>query len=237
MNKKNLLFLDTETTGNDVDKDRLCQICYKIGGKITTKNFKPKIPISIKAMSITHITNEMVKNEESFKDSQTKKELQKLLNKNILVAHNAKFDMAILKAEGVKIEKNICTLRVARYLDEKQEIPEYNLQFLRYYYGININANPHSAEGDVLVLEAIFKHLYKKMKEVSDMDSEGNILNKMIEISKNPALIRKLTFGKYQNRLLSEIAQEDRGYLEWLLAQKEKDGDEDWIYSLRYFLG
>jgi DNA-binding PucR family transcriptional regulator len=30
----------------------------------------------------------------------------------------------------------------------------------------------------------------------------------------------------------------DRGYLEWLLKQKEADGenDEDWLYTLRYYL-
>ncbi len=237
MNKKNLVFLDTETTGNDLEKDRLCQVCYKIGDKIVTKNFKPEIPISIKAMSITHITNKMVENEEKFANSQTKKDLEKTLANNILVAHNAKFDIAMLSSDGVAVERNICTLRLARYLDEQQEIPEYNLQFLRYYYGIEIDVNPHSAEGDVLVLEAIFKHLYVQAKERFETEDENEIIEKMIKISANPSLIRRFTFGKHQGRLLTDVVAEDRGYLEWLLAQKEKDEDEDWIYSLRYYLG
>lgn len=237
MNKKNLVFLDTETTGNDLGKDRLCQVCYKIGDKIVTKNFRPEIPISIKAMSITHITNKMVANEEKFKNSQTKEDLKKILADNILVAHNAKFDIAILGSDGVEVERNICTLRVARYLDEQQEIPEYNLQFLRYYYGIEIDANPHSAEGDVLVLEAIFKHLYGRAKKKLEIKNENEIIEKMIEISAKPSLIRRFTFGKYQGRLLADVLAENRGYLEWLLSQKEKDEDEDWVYSLRYYLG
>jgi len=234
---KNLVFLDTETTGNDLEKDRLCQICYKIGDKIVTKNFKPEIPISVKAMSVTHITNKMVENEEKFSDSKTKKDLMELLADNILVAHNAKFDIAMLGSDGVEVGRNICTLRVARYLDEQQEIPEYNLQFLRYYYGAELEVSPHSAEGDVLVLEAIFEYLYRQAQEKFATENEEEIIKKMIEISAKPALIRRFTFGKHNGRLLKDVLAEDRGYLEWLLAQKEKDEDEDWIYTLTHYLG
>ncbi len=243
-----LIFLDTETTGNDLKEDRLCQVCYKFEdkkdeegkiiekGKIVTKNFKPPIPISIKAMSVTNITNKMVKNEEPFRGSKTAKELQKILNENILVAHNAKFDIAMLESEGISIPTNICTLRLARYLDQDSEIPEYSLQFLRYYYGIEMDVIPHSAEGDVLVLEAVFKHLYKKAEEKSQGADRETIIQRMIEISAKPSLIRKFVFGKYNGRKLAEIAMEDRGYLEWLLRTKREEEDEDWIYTLEYFL-
>lgn len=58
-----LIFLDTETTGNDVTKDRLCQICYRTSKGTRTEYFKPPVPVSIKAMSITHITNKMLVDE------------------------------------------------------------------------------------------------------------------------------------------------------------------------------
>ena len=55
-----LIFLDTETTGTDKD-DRLCQIAFKTeAGLIVNELFNPGKPISVKAMSIHHITNEMV---------------------------------------------------------------------------------------------------------------------------------------------------------------------------------
>jgi len=192
-----LIFLDTETTGNDLKEDRLCQVCYKIDDKLVVKNFKPPIPISIKAMSITNITNKMVENEEPFQGSKTKEELQMLLKDNILVAHNAKFDIAMLKSEGVDVPQYICTLRLARYLDDKQEIPEYNLQFLRYYYDVDIeNIVAHSADGDVLILEAVFKHLYKTAEKKSKDTSEENIIKRMMEISSRPSIIKKFNFGK-----------------------------------------
>ena len=236
MDKNKLVFLDTETTGNDLKKDRLCQVCYKIDDKIEVGNFKPPLPISVKAMSITHITNEMIENEKVFADSRFKENLAKILRDNVMVAHNARFDLAMLEAEGLTIPRYICTLRLARYLDDEQEIPEYGLQYLRYYYGIKVDVNPHSAEGDVLVLEKIFKHLYDKAIQKAKTDNREEIISRMIEISSKPILIKKFTFGKYVGRKLEEIRKEDRGYLEWLLKTKKQNDDEDWIYTLEYYL-
>src|ERR1035437_781247 len=130
-----LIFLDTETTGNELGKDRLCQVCYKNSTGVNTEYFKPPLPMSVKSMSITHITNKMLEDKKCFEGSEMQKELRKLLRDGILVAHNAKFDIAMLEAEGIKVPKSICTLRVARYLDKENVIPEYNLQYLRYYLG------------------------------------------------------------------------------------------------------
>ncbi len=234
---KKLIFLDTETTGNDLEEDRLCQVAYSIDGKMTVKNFKPTVPISIKAMSVTNITNKMVENEEAFQGSDFAKELQELLNENILVAHNAKFDIAMLENDGLKVSDYICTLRLSRYLDEKAEIPEHNMQFLRYYYDIDLDVIAHSADGDVLVLEAVFGHLLALAREKSKIDDKEEIIKRMISISKNPSLIRRFSFGKHIDKLVEDVAKEDRGYLEWFLKTKEKEGtDEDWIYTLKYFL-
>ena len=243
-----LIFLDTETTGNDLKEDRLCQVCYKVDDKLIVKNFKPTVPISIKAMSITNITNKMVENEGYFKGSKTQEELQNLLDENVLVAHNAKFDIAMLENEGMTVPNFICTLRLARYLDDTMEVPEYNLQFLRYYYDVfgedgrgelnsEIDIVPHSADGDVLVLEAVFEYLYNKAKEKAGEVAHDEIIKRMIDISSKPSIIKKFTFGKYIDKPVEEVLKYDRGYLEWFLKIKEEEGtDEDWIYTLKYYL-
>jgi len=188
-------------------------------------------------MSVTNITNKMVENEEAFQGSDFAKELQELLNENILVAHNAKFDIAMLENDGLKVPNYICTLRLSRYLDEKAEIPEHNLQFLRYYYDVDMEVIAHSADGDVLVLEAVYEHIFNLAKEKSKIADEGEIIKRMIAISKNPSLIRRFSFGKHIDKLVEDVAREDRGYLEWFLKTKEEEGtDEDWIYTLKYFL-
>ena len=224
-----LIFLDTEATGNEPKKDHLCQVCYKIGDEVKIGYFKPPVPISVKAMSITHITNKMLEDKEPFADSQFKKDLQKELNDAILVAHHALFDLAMLKHEGVEAPRFIDTLRVARYLDPENKIPEYNLQFLRYFLNLEVDATAHDAAGDVAVLEAVFQRLFTKLPD----------LEKMIEISSQPSLFKYMIFGKYKGKPLAEIAETDRRYLEWLLNQKlttDEDADEDWIFTLKHYL-
>ncbi len=233
-----LIFLDTETTGNDVAKDRLCQICYKASDKFHKGYFKPPLPVSIKAMSITNITNKMLEDKEPFKGSKLMKDLEaRLAGGGILVAHNAKFDCAILEAEGMHIPKRICTFRVARELDPENTIPEYNLSYLRYHLDLNVeDANAHDAEGDVKVLYALFKSLLVKMMASGGTEEEA--IAKMMDISSRPTLFRVFNFGKHNGRKLEEVVRTDRGYLQWMLDKKMEEGgqDEDWIHTLQYYL-
>ena len=232
-----LLFLDTETTGNDLAKDRLCQVCYKTATDTHTEYFKPPLPISIKSMSITHITNKMVADKQPFAGSEMKRNLEDLLVNHALVAHNAKFDIAMLLAEGVTVPNFICTLRIARYLDENAVIPEYNLQFLRYYLDLEVEGSAHDALSDVLVTEAIFNRQLQKFLDQGLNEEET--IKEMIKISGEPSIYKKMPFGKHKDKTMQEIAQIDRGYLEWLYKQKMEDGeqDEDWLYTLKHYLG
>ncbi|MCX6703521.1 MAG: exonuclease domain-containing protein [Candidatus Zambryskibacteria bacterium] len=231
-----LIFLDTETTGIE-ETDRLCQVCYRVGDEVKMEYFKPPLPVSVKSMSITHITNKMLENKEAFVGSTFETELQKLLSTGILVAHNCQFDAKMLSKEGVEIPQSICTLRVARHLDAGGVIPEYNLQYLRYYLDLDVPGNAHDAEGDVNVLYAVFKRQLSKIQEQTG--SEESAIQKMIEISSTPSLYKKFNFGKHKDKEISEVLQTDRGYLEWLLKQKLESGDEDvdWIYTLKHYLG
>ena len=232
-----LIFLDTETTGNELGKDRLCQVCYENACEVKVEYFKPPLPMSVKSMSITHITNKMLEDKKCFEGSDMQKELKGLLKEGIIVAHNAKFDIAMLEAEGIKVPKYICTLRVARFLDKENIIPEYNLQFLRYYLDLDIDAHAHDAEDDVKVLHALFNRLFDKVK--METKDEQKAIERMMEISTTPTLFYKFNFGKHKDKTLEEVAKTDKRYLEWLLAEKLKNeaGDEDWIYTLKHYLG
>lgn len=234
----NLVFLDTETTGPDFLMDRLFQVCYKYRGKITSEYFKPPIPISIKAQSVTHITNKMIADKQDFSYSEMRPVLSKLLSENILVAHNAVFDIDMLAKEGVMTPRFICTLKVVRFLDTECVIPEYNLQYLRYYYGLEIDAPAHDATGDVITLEAVFKKLYEQMLEKYGDDQA--VIEKMIEVSGQPTLFRMFNFGKHKGKMVEEVLSYDRPYMEWLLEKKLDNStayiDEDWIFTLKYHL-
>lgn len=232
----NLIFLDTEATGNEPSKDRLCQVCYKTGSDVKLAYFKPPVPISVKAMSITHITNRMVEDKEPFQGSEFAKELQEKLREGVMVAHTAPFDIAMLKNEGIEIPRFIDTLRVIRHMDPDNKIPEHNLQYLRYFLDLEVSGTAHDAEGDVMVLEAVFKRLFTKMRESKDSDEA--VIEEMVEISSHPTIFKNFIFGKYKGQSIAEVIKTDRSYLEWLWNQKQQSEEEedDWGYTLRHYL-
>jgi exodeoxyribonuclease X len=237
---KNLIFFDTETTGN-TEKDYLCQIAYKIGDDIFTSIYKPPIPIPPEASAVHHITNKMVADKITFAESEDLKKIKRIFedDNSVVVAHNAPFDLNIIKKEGIIPKYFICTLRVVRYLDVEGKMSRYNLQYLRYLLEIEIKeAVAHDAKGDVLVLEKLFQWLKNKIKKEEGLN-ENETIEKMIEISSKPSLLRKFNFGKHNGKSVEEVAITDRGYLEWLLGQKLSAGvpDEEWIYTLKHYLG
>lgn len=237
---KQIIFFDTETTGN-TDKDFLCQIAYKkMNGDSFCGLYKPPFKIPPEASAVHHISNKMIEDKEAFSSSSDYLKIKELFEdeKNVVVAHNAQFDITMLKKENIIPKNFICTLRVARELDKEGKIEKYNLQYLRYLLDIEVEAQAHDALGDVLVLEKLFERLLKKIIETEGATKEEAIL-KMIEISSHPTILRTINFGKYNGKEIKEIATIDRGYLEWLLKQKEESDqiDEDWIYTLRHHLG
>ncbi len=242
MEKSKLVFLDTETTGTSPDS-RLCQVAYKRNGEEFESLFKPPIPIEIEAMAVSHITNRMVENKELFIGSKMHKDLSRIFSEgHILVAHNASFDAEMLKRENIEVQNIIDTYKLAQHMDPEALIPKYSLQYLRYYFDLNVeDATAHDALGDIRVLEKLFSHYYVIMtKEFGD---EGIILEKMIEISSRPIFVKKFNFGKYSGMFVGEVAASDPGYLRWLLDQKIKtrdngeDNDENWIYTLEHYIG
>jgi len=242
--KYKLLFLDTETTGNQ-EEDRLCQVAYKLHDSkdIVDELFKPEIPIKVEAMEVTHITNKMVEDKKPFKDSETYFDLKKKFDDQemVFVAHNAPFDVGMVEKEGLFPPNVIDTLRVARALDTEAKLPAYRLQYLRYLMdldeGIEEKIQAHDAKGDVLVLEKLFERLLAKV--AGNIEGEDAAIEEMIRISKEPVLIRRFSFGKHKDKLVKDVAEIDRGYLEWLLKQKKESesDEEDWIFTLETFLG
>lgn len=241
MDENKLVFLDTETTGTGPEA-RLCQVAYKFQGVEAEALFKPPVPIEIEAMAVAHITNRMVAAKEPFIGSAFSQQLEKIISGgNILVAHNAKFDVEMLKREGLEVKIFIDTFKVAHHLDAEGKILKYNLQYLRYFYDLEVEDAPaHDALGDVRVLEKLFEFLAAEMKKLSG--TEEGILREMLEVSARPVLIKKFNFGKFIGRPVGEVAKTDRDYLVWLFNQKvmarengEAD-DEDWIYTLDHYL-
>lgn len=235
-----IIFFDTETTGN-AEGDRLIQLGVKERGvaePLLNSMYKPPLPIAYEAMAIHHITEKMVADKPAFLVSPEYTDIKSAFENDdvISVAHNAAFDVTILRREGIDPRNVICTYKVVSALDTEDAFTNYKLQYLRYALGIEVDANAHDAIGDVLVLEALFEHLLAEL--IKAKDSEEAAIQEMLDISARPKMFTTLRFGKHRGKRIEEVAREDRSYLEWLLREKKKEGgEEDWVYTLEHFLG
>ena len=235
-----LIFLDLETTGLEYE-DKICSIACisqegeKLEARYELINEGKKIPP--KASSIHHITNEMLKEKPSFKESEIYNFLEKHnKSETVLVAHNIKFDLEKLSSHGLRWEGEILdTMRVTKHLIPECE--QFSLQLLRYELklyreeeqakqrcGIKDALYAHHALSDALVV----KQLYEVLLELATQE-------KMLKLTQEKVLQMKFSFGKYEGKYIEEIALNDRGYLEWLLHTLS-ELDEDMRYTLEYYL-
>lgn len=233
------LYFDTETT--DLHVKDIVQLAFVTDSDVSLNIFfKPKQEISFMSMAIHHITPEDVKDLQFFEFTELPKEnidpefngktfkeyLNFLTKKYIWVAHNAEFDKETLERQGIDIPDPICTFKLARHLFTKddKDLESYSLQYLRYYLGLYKKENKehitaHDALSDVYFLRDLFHYIQENSKLTTEH---------MRLISKQPAMIREMSFGKYAGVTLEEIKKIDREYLEWAVTAMDDKPDLVW---------
>lgn len=237
-----LIFLDTETTGID-DDARLVQLSYSVYGTDTRLDalYTPPVPISIGAMATHHITPRMLVGRPSFAESGDREVLQQLLAGHVLVAHHAPYDIHILRNEGVDTPHWIDTCRVAHHLFP--DLESHGLQYLRYYFEMDIEARAHDATGDILVLEHVFHRLADELRRQQPalQGDDRALVQRMAQMSQEPVLLRLMKYGKYKGKPVADVVVSDRSYAEWMLgAERQKEGhnrNDNLIYTLGKMLG
>src|SRR6478735_4312639 len=145
-----IVIFDFETTGLDSLRDRIIEvgaIKYQNGQRVADFStlIKPDIPLPEVASRITGITSEMLENQPSI-DEVLPKFLQ-FIDRTLLVAHNAEFDMAFLKNTcqrlGYQIEWScFCTLKLARQL--LPDLESKSLDSLAQHFGLSFAARHRS---------------------------------------------------------------------------------------------
>lgn len=241
------VLLDTETTGAG-EEDRIIQLGYMVldGKRVDVYNdlCSAPLPIGYGAMEVHGITPEMIEGKPPCSETKAFKTLCELNTpENVLIIHNAPFDLGMLAKENFTSKMRLIdTLRCARHLFDEEEA--HRLQYFRYRLGLykieqaeadalGIEVKAHDAIGDVLVLKLFLTELRKRLQE----RFEGvNPIDKMVELTQTPVFYtRPLKFGKYKGKTLQEIAQNDKGYLSWMLGNMESL-DEDMRYSIEKVL-
>lgn len=167
LRRSSLVIFDFETTGLDSLRDRIIEIGaikFENGKRVADFStlIKPDVPVSETITKITGITESMLVDQPSI-DAILPGFLD-FIDRSILVAHNAEFDMAFLKAaclrQGYQVEwPCFCTLKLARQL--LPELESKNLDTLAQHFGLTFAAR-HRSIGDCEVTGAVLQALLNK---------------------------------------------------------------------------
>lgn len=165
-----LAFIDTETTGLSVTRDRIIEvgIVRVEDNKITAKYqtlLNPGFIFPEMITNITGITPASLENVPTFR--QVKDDILEMLKDCVFVAHNVRFDYAFLKNEYKRenitfSSKHFCTARLSRSLFPQHR--SHNLDSIIERFHISC-ANRHRAFDDAFVLWEFYKKLQKSVPE------------------------------------------------------------------------
>lgn len=158
--------LDTETTGLSAYYDEVIEIgILKVrSGDVTDRYeqlIRPKYEIDGFITSLTGITNEMVADKPPIED--VKGDVLAFLENDIIVAHNASFDVRFLAAgfqENINNEY-MDTMQFARKL--YHDLPHHRLSDLSEY--LNLTNNEHRAIADCVTTMELYEAMKTEMAQ------------------------------------------------------------------------
>ena len=240
------IILDTETTGVG-ENDRVIQLGYIVLGvnpiEVHNEFNSSDVPISFGAMEVHGITPDLIEGKPTCVETSAYKRLLELnTSDNYIIIHNAPFDIKMLEKEGFSTQmKVIDTLRVAKHILPDEEA--HRLQYFRYKMdlykeeekeasALNIVVKAHDAIGDVLVLKLLLSKLRVAVQAAYPSE---NPVEKMVDLTNTPILVKTFRFGKHKGKELEEVAREDAGYLRWMLSSMD-NLDDDLRYSINHYL-
>jgi len=239
LKEANIRVVDFETTGFDLDTDKICEVgwCDVYFQKADyvwqcdehhNEFINPGRDIPATAKAVHHITEKMVEN------AQLADELLPAVfaeNIDLFAAHNAEFDSSFADAVGFE-RRWLCTYR--RSLHRIVESPSHKNQVLRYHLGFDdIEGDAHRAGHDAKVTAEILCYMLNQSKFDHTIDS-------IIAYAENPVFLRgNIGFGKWRDRKWTDVPT---SYLQWMRKQGEfsehnPDGwDRDQWYTLNKVL-
>ena len=220
---------DLETTGINVSKDRIVEICILKVNPDASRESKtwlvnPEMPIPKESTEVHGITDEKVKNAPTFKEIAPK--ILEMISGSDLGGFNSnRFDVPLLAEEllraGLDFDLSKFKLVDAQTIYHKME--PRNLTAAYQFYCKKDLENAHSAEADVLatfeVLDAQVGHYDELPKEIAGLSdfsfhSKFADLAGMIHFDENEQEI--FAFGKYKGQKVKEVFQKDLGYYAWI---------------------
>ena len=232
LNLKNpIIFFDLETTGLDIAKDRIVELCYiriEPNGNEEAKSMRinPEMHIPEEASNVHGIKDEDVKECPTFK--QIAKTLWQTFEGCDLAGYNSnRFDVPMLVEEfmraGVDVDlskrKLVDVQNIYHKLERRTLVAAY-----KYYCGKDLE-NAHSALADTQATYEVLKAQLDKYPE--ELQNDIQFLADYSKMSNNIDFagrfvydengVEVVNFGKYKGKPVKDVLQKDPGYYGWIM--------------------
>ena len=232
LNLKNpLVFFDLETTGTNINLDRIVEICYlKVypNGNESSKTLRinPEMPIPEQASAVHGIWNDDVMDCPTFKE--VAKEIANDIEGCDLAGFNSnRFDIPLLVEEFLRVGVDI-DLNKRKFIDVQVIYHKLEQRTLsaayKFYCGKNLE-DAHTAEADTRATYEVLKAQLDHYPEVLENDvkflSEYSCFTKNVDFAGRIVYddngVEVFNFGKYKGQLVAEVLRRDTGYYGWIM--------------------
>ena len=229
--KRPIIFFDLETTGLDIAKDRIVELCYirvEPNGNEEARSMRinPEMHIPEVASSVHGITDDDVKDCPTFAD--VAPQLAATFEGCDLAGFNSnRFDLPLLAEELMKAGVNI-DLSHVQAIDVQNIYHKLEKRTLaaayKFYCGRDLE-NAHSALADTQatyeVLQAQLDHYPNDLQNDVDFLAEFSRMNRNIDFAGRFVYDESgkelINFGKYKGKAIKDVLSRDPGYYSWIM--------------------
>ena len=232
LNLKNpLVFFDLETTGTNINADRIVEICYlKVypNGNEESKTLRinPGMHIPEASSAIHGIFDADVVDSPMFKDV-AKKIAADIEGCDLAGFNSNRFDIPLLVEEFLRAGVDIDLMK-RKFIDVQVIYHKLEQRTLSAAYKFYCNKNledAHTAEADTRATYEVLKAQLDHYPDVLENDitflSEYSCYSKNVDfagrIIYNDEGVEIFNFGKYKGMSVAEVLKKDIGYFSWIM--------------------
>lgn len=229
--KNSLVFFDLETTGTNINTDRIVEICYlKVypngNEESKTMRINPEMHIPEASSAVHGIYDADVADCPTFKEV-AKSIANDIEGADIAGFNSNRFDVPVLVEEFLRAGIDI-DLTKRKFIDVQVIYHKLEQRTLsaayKFYCGKNLE-DAHTAEADTRATYEVLKAQLDRYPEV--LENDINFLSEYSTYSKNVDFAGRIVyddngvevfnFGKYKGIPVSEVLKRDMGYYGWIM--------------------
>ncbi len=237
---KSLCVFDLETTGLQINTDRIVQIAIiklNPSGERTELNqlINPEMTIPQEVIDIHGVSNELIQDKPTF--SQFAPELIEFIGDADLAGYNSnKFDIPVLAEEFLRVGINF-DFSFRKFIDIQNIFHKMEQRTLaaayKFYCGEEMK-NAHDALYDTQATLDVFLAQLERYKETPELKSKTDVTSlaefsragtfELIDLAGRLAKNEKgeavYNFGKHKGKTIKEVSKIEPGYFGWMTSDQ-----------------